>query len=92
MDGSVIIRPEDVEQFSRFLASFGDQLRSDMERIRAELSRLGETYRDESYHQFVQENDQAQQNIVLYLEQLDNFVRFLSQKAAAAEAVREIRL
>jgi len=88
----VIIRPEDVRQFSNSLSSLGNRLQSEMARARGQLNALGETYRDQSYQHFVNEFGNAQQNIERFRQEVDRFVNFLNRKATTAEAVRQVRL
>ena len=88
----VIMQLEDVRQFSSFLSAFREQLQGDMERIRGQLGALGESYRDQSYHHFVSEYEQAAQTLSRFLDEVDRFTRFLDLKADKGQDVVDIPL
>jgi len=88
---SVILHPEDLEQFARDLERFNGDLTGAMNMLRGRLSALGQTWRDPQYDKFAAEMDQAMRALNQYSRASNEFTPFLRRKAAAGRLARDGR-
>ncbi len=88
---SVIMHPEDLEQFARELEHLNANLEHEMSRLRARLAVLGQTWRDPQYTHFAQEVEQTTVALRRFTEATNDFIPFLRRKAAAGRLARDGR-
>jgi uncharacterized protein YukE len=76
-----IVNPEELRRFAQVLKRFNGDLRDSITALHAQLSSLGDTWRDQEHDRFRQEFEQTMQVIERFLEASDEHVPFLMHKA-----------
>lgn len=88
---SVYIDPDQVDDFAALMLAMSRDIETQVRGVRGDFVRLGDSWRDAEYFRFAQEIQAAEQTMRRYLEELENYVNFLKQKAADARAMQDIR-
>lgn len=83
--GQAIVKPEDLRKFAAELKQFSEHLKSDGMRLRGQLQRVGETWRDQEHQRFAEEFDQTVKVFNQLNREAEKYVAFLIRKAQAAE-------
>ena len=76
-----VVDPEELRQFARTLKKFNNELRDRLSRLNNHLSSLGSTWRDQEHKKFVGHFEDHTKNLVRFLEENDQHVRYLLKKA-----------
>ena len=92
MADQVIASPETMRDFARYLDQSNHQLADVMNYLSSRVSSLGDTWRDEHYQQFEDAFSQAARMVNVFLEQSENYVRYLHRKAEPLETYGQVRL
>jgi uncharacterized protein YukE len=80
-----IVNPEELRRFAQVLKRFNGDLREAVTALHAQLSSLGDTWRDQEHDRFRQEFEQTMQVIERFLEASTEHVPFLLHKAQHIE-------
>jgi uncharacterized protein YukE len=92
MADQVIASPETMRDFARYLDQSNHQLADVMNSLSSRLGSLGDTWRDDHYHQFEDTFSQAATMVNRFLEQSESYVRYLDRKAEYLENYQQERL
>lgn len=93
MDSSQMhTNPEQVRRFAADLDRFADRIAAFDQRMAGELSRLGETFRDEGYESFCTHFQRSQQNLRRFVDEARKVIPDLQKDANAAEEYQRVRL
>ena len=84
--------PEQVRRFAADLGRFADRLGALDQRMACELSRLGDTFRDEGFDEFRAHFHRSQQDLRRFVDEVQNVIPNLQADASAAEAYQRVRL
>ena len=76
-----IANHEDLERFARDLKQFNTQLNGSMSSLKAQFSRLGETWRDQEHQKFAQEFEQTVRVLEQFIRTSEQHSPFLLKKA-----------
>jgi uncharacterized protein YukE len=77
----------EMERFAGELIRFNNDLWNTMQRLNAQFSRLGETWRDPAYHQFAREMQQTAAHMRHLMAAAEQYSIFLKRKAEKVRAV-----
>ena len=80
-----IVNPEELRRFAQVLKRFNGDLRDAVTSLSAQLSSLGDTWRDQEHDRFRLEFEQTMTVIERFLEASDEHVPFLMHKAQHIE-------
>jgi uncharacterized protein YukE len=80
-----IVDPMELRRFAHHLKQFNGDLRERLVALHAELTRLGDTWRDQEHEKFTQEFEQTLRVIEHFLEIGDEHIPFLLRKAERIE-------
>lgn len=80
-----IVDPIELRRFAHHLKQFNGDLRERLSGLHAEMTRLGDTWRDQEQLKFTEEFQQTLQVIQHFLEIADEHVPFLLRKAERIE-------
>ena len=90
MSSSLVIHPEDLEQFARDLDRFNSDLNSAMSMLRGRLSTLGQTWRDPAFDKFSNDMNQGIRTLNQYSQASSEFTSYLRRKAEASRNARDM--
>lgn len=91
MAGRIDVTPEEVEVFAQHLRQFSARLGDDFGRLRAQVGRLGESWRDEAHLRYVESFQDLAKAIDRFQKASGEHVPYLQRKAQAAKAARDVR-
>ena len=80
-----IVNPEELRRFAQVLKRFNGDIRDAIAALQAQLSALGDTWRDQEHDRFRLEFEQTLQVVERFLEASDEHVPFLMHKAQHIE-------
>jgi uncharacterized protein YukE len=80
-----IVDPLELRRFAHHLKQFNGDLRERLSGLHAEMTRLGDTWRDQEHIKFTEEFEQTLHVIEHFLEVADQHVPFLNRKAERIE-------
>jgi uncharacterized protein YukE len=80
-----VVNPADLRRFANNLKVFCSELQSQTSLLRAQMSSLGQTWRDQEHEKFMQEFEQTVVVISRFLESAGQHVPFLLRKAERVE-------
>jgi uncharacterized protein YukE len=80
-----IVNPEELRRFAQVLKRFNADVRDAISALNAQLSSLGDTWRDQEHDRFRQEFEQTMKVVERFLEASDQHVPFLVHKAEHIE-------
>ncbi|MBV5340740.1 MAG: WXG100 family type VII secretion target [Deltaproteobacteria bacterium] len=92
MSSQVIASPETMRDFAATLDSANNHLVALMSDLNSRLSYLGDSWRDQHYSDFKDAFEQTARSLNAFLQNADNYSRFLRQKAEALENYGDIRV
>lgn len=84
MSPQAVVNPEELERFATNLKQFNGQLLDNMQKLRGEFGRLGDTWRDQEHQKFAQEFDQTMRVLRQFMQTADDQIPFLYAKARKA--------
>ncbi len=73
--------PEELEKFARDLKQFNGQLAENMNRLQAQFTQLGDTWRDQEQQRYAQEFAQTMRVLQQFSRSSDQQIPFLLRKA-----------
>ena len=73
--------PEELEKFARDLKQFTGQLAENMNRLQAQFTQLGDTWRDQEQQRYAQEFAQTMRVLQQFSRSSDQQIPFLLRKA-----------
>lgn len=77
--------PEDIRRFAQLLKRFSVGLSQQMAQVNAQMTGLGQTWRDQEHAKFVNEFEQTMRQIARFNEAVEEQVPFLLRKADRLE-------
>jgi uncharacterized protein YukE len=80
-----IVNPADLRVFAQHLKQFNGDLRERIALLRAQMSALGDTWRDQEHVRFVQEFEATMNAVDAFVETADEHIPFLMRKAERIE-------
>jgi uncharacterized protein YukE len=80
-----VVDPLELRRFAHHLKQFNGDLRERLSGLHAEMTRLGDTWRDQEHLKFTEEFEQTLHVIAHFLEVADLHVPFLNRKAERIE-------
>src|SRR5207253_116280 len=80
-----IVDPLELKRFAHHLKQFNGDLRERLSGLHAEMTRLGDTWRDQEHVKFTEEFEQTLHVIEHFLEVADQHIPFLMRKAERIE-------
>ena len=80
-----VVDPLELKRFAHHLKQFNGDLRERLSGLHAEMTRLGDTWRDQEHVKFTEEFEQTLHVIEHFLEVADQHVPFLLRKAERIE-------
>lgn len=81
MSPQAVADPEDLDRFAQMLREFNNDLLSSSNRLRAQFSHLGETWRDQEHQKFAQEFEQTMRVIDMFIRSSEVQIPVLKRKA-----------
>ena len=84
---TVIIDPDELENFARQLSEFNSNLADEIRNLTSAYKRLGETWRDPAYHKFAQEFEQTMNNLRRFQRIAEDTTPKLKKTASLARQV-----
>ena len=78
--------PEELEKFARDLKQFNGQLAENMNRLQAQFTQLGDTWRDQEQQRYAQEFAQTMRVLQQFSRSSDQQIPFLLRKAQRLRA------
>lgn len=85
------LTPEEIENFSRVLEQYANELTDATQNLNHNLQQLGDTWRDTAFAEFEDKFVEARQYIENFVKVADEQVAFLKRKAEAAYIARDQR-
>ena len=80
-----IVDPEELRRFASDLKRLDRDLQGRMRQLRAQLDRLGKTWRDQEHKRFVREFEQTTRDLQRFIQAVEEYIPFLIRKAEPAE-------
>ena len=80
-----IVDPLELRRFAHHLKQFNSDMRERLVGLHAELTRLGDSWRDQEHEKFTQEFEQTFHVLEHFLEMGDQHIPFLMRKAERIE-------
>lgn len=77
--------PEEIRRFAQLLKRFSTGLNQQMGQVNAQMSSLGQTWRDQEHAKFQNEFEQTLRQIARFNEAVDEQIPFLLRKADRLE-------
>lgn len=87
----VYVNPEELRSFANKLNAFSHFVEEQFNGLGSALSRLGDTWRDQEYHNFVEYFRRVNQSLKAFTEETNQTVPLMLRDADAAEQVRRIK-
>jgi uncharacterized protein YukE len=80
-----VVDPLELRRFAHHLKQFNGDLRERLSGLHAEVTRLGDTWRDQEHEKFTQEFEQTLHVVEHFLEVSEQHIPFLTRKAERIE-------
>jgi hypothetical protein len=80
-----IVDPKEVRRFAAHLRQFNAELRDRLGALHSHLLSLGDTWRDQEHHKFIEQFEETMRVLAAFLEVSDQHIPFLLRKAERAE-------
>ena len=83
--GGVIADPKNIRDFQRQLGQFNRELDAITRKLKGQLTTLNSTWRDSEYQKFEQQINEVMTAFNRYLQQSEEYTRYLDKKAKPLE-------
>ncbi len=80
-----IVDPGELRRFAQGLRRFNGEMSRHLQAMQSQLSNLGATWRDQEHQKFVEEFQQQMHTLAGFMENTDEYARFLLRKAERTE-------
>ena len=84
--------PEKMRAFASELDKFAHDVKGEMERMKYRLGRLGETWRDDGFRDFVEQFKAAEKNVREFVAETEHITPQLKRDAEALDNLRKVKL
>jgi uncharacterized protein YukE len=91
MADKVFTEPKRIRDFASDLSNFREHINELADRLRGNLSRLSESWRDEEFEKFREVFETAQQRLRKFSAEVEETLPKLERDAAAAEEIHRVK-